>query len=212
MAQNSSSIISSIYKSRKTLVELMKKQGYKVEEHENFSVNEVNNMYQHDQLDMLVEKEDVNKMKRKLYISYYLEKAIRPNNIEEMIDELFNVEEVLSKDDTLMIITKADMNETNTNKLKHIWEQEGILVIIQNIKRLQFNILDNVLVPSHRVLDNTELLDVKKKFNLIENIEFPEISRFDPVAKVIGIRPGEVCEIIRPSKNSIDGYYYRICV
>jgi|TARA_R110002096_G_scaffold435495_1_gene660959 DNA-directed RNA polymerase subunit H (RpoH/RPB5) len=212
MAQNSSSIISSIYKSRKTLVELMKKQGYKVEEYENFSVNEVNNMYQHDQLDMLVEKEDVNKMKRKLYISYYLEKAIRPNNIEEMIDELFNVEEVLSKDDTLMIITKADMNETNTNKLKHIWEQEGILVIIQNIKRLQFNILDNVLVPSHRVLDNTELLDVKKKFNLIENIEFPEISRFDPVAKVIGIRPGEVCEIIRPSKNSIDGYYYRICV
>ena len=152
MAQNSSSIISSIYKSRKTLVELMKKQGYKVEEYENFSVNEVNNMYQHDQLDMLVEKEDVNKMKRKLYISYYLEKAIRPNNIEEMIDELFNVEEVLSKDDTLMIITKADMNETNTNKLKHIWEQEGILVIIQNIKRLQFNILDNVLVPSHRVL------------------------------------------------------------
>ena len=42
--------------------------------------------------------------------------------------------------------------------------------------------------------------------------QFPIISRFDPVAQSIGIRPGQVCEIIRPSKTAIIAPYYRVCV
>ena len=42
--------------------------------------------------------------------------------------------------------------------------------------------------------------------------EFPELSRFDPVAQTIGIRPGQLCEIIRPSKTAISAPYYRICI
>ena len=50
------------------------------------------------------------------------------------------------------------------------------------------------------------------KYNITDDAQFPDISRFDPVAKIIGIRPGQVCEIIRPSKTAIDGKYYRICI
>ena len=42
--------------------------------------------------------------------------------------------------------------------------------------------------------------------------DLPDISRFDPVSLAIGMRPGQVCEIIRPSKTSIKGTYYRVCV
>jgi DNA-directed RNA polymerase subunit H (RpoH/RPB5) len=125
---------------------------------------------------------------------------------------LFNLEEVLTKEDTLMIVVKEEMNETTMNLLKHIWEQDGILIVIQSIKRLQFNILDHTLVPEHRVLTQDEVLSVKKRYNIMDDTQFPDISRFDPVAQVIGIRPGQVCEIIRPSKTAIKGYYYRICV
>lgn len=214
---NSSSLISSIYKSRKTLLELMKKQNYNIDDYENFSINEVNSMFQNKQLDLLLEKKpDENAPKterrKKIYISYYLTKTLRQQNIQEMIDDLFNLEEILTKEDTLMIIVKEDMNETMTNLLKHIWEQDGILIIIQNIKRLQFNILDHVLVPGHRVLNNEEVDRIKLKYNIIDDSQFPDISRFDPVAQIIGIRPGQVCEIIRPSKTAINSYYYRICV
>jgi DNA-directed RNA polymerase subunit H (RpoH/RPB5) len=111
-----------------------------------------------------------------------------------------------------MIITKDEMNETLTNLLKHIWEQDKILIIIQCIKRLQFNILEHNLVPSHRVLVDSEVDIIKKKYNIMDDSQFPDISRFDPVAQVIGIRPGQICEIIRPSKTAIQSYYYRICV
>ena len=98
------------------------------------------------------------------------------------------------------------------NELKHIWEQDRVFIVIQSIKRLQFNILDNVLVPNHRVLSLTEIDAVKLKYNITDNNQFPDISRFDPVAQIIGIRPGQICEILRPSKTAITGLYYRMCI
>jgi len=213
--QNTSSLISSIYKSKKTILQLMEKQGYNIAEYTNFSINEINTMFQHKQLDMLLtkDKEDPNtKRKNKLYILYYLGKALRPQNIHEIVDDLFNMEEILTKEDTLMIVTKDEMNETTKELLKHIWEQEGLLIINQCIKRLQYNILEHSIVPPHRVLSNDEVFAIKNRYNILDDSQFPDISRFDPVAQVIGIRPGQVCEIIRPSKTAITGLYYRICV
>jgi DNA-directed RNA polymerase subunit H (RpoH/RPB5) len=167
------------------------------------------------QLDMILEKinPDVDiKRKPKIYIRYYLAKTLRPQNLQEMIDDLFNIEEVLSKYDTLFIVVKDEVNETLINTLKHIWEQDKIFIVIQNLKRLQFNILKHVLVPPHRVLSSTEVIAIKSRYNVMDDNQFPDISRFDPVAQAIGIRPGQVCEIIRPSKTAISAPYYRICM
>jgi DNA-directed RNA polymerase subunit H (RpoH/RPB5) len=212
-SQNSSSIISSVFKSRQIVLDLMKRQGYETREYDNFSVNEVNAMYQNEQLDMLLERKGEKESDtQKIYIRYYINKTLSAQNIQDMMDDLFHLEQVLTKKDTLMIITKNEMNETMMNTLKQIWAQDSIMVIIQSMKRLQFNILEHTLVPPHKVLNTEELDVVKKKYNIVENSDFPEISRFDPVAQVIGIRPNEVCEIIRPSKTAIDGLYYRVCV
>ena len=213
--QNTSSLISSIYKSRTILLDLMGMQGYNTYDYEGFSVNEVNTMKVNNQLDMILEKrdEDVDlKRKSKIYIRYYLAKSLRPQNVQEMIDDLFNIEEVLSKYDTLFIVVKDEVNDTLINTLKHIWEQEKILIVIQNLKRLQFNILKHELVPPHLILNSAEVLIVKKRYNIMNDGQFPDISRFDPVAQAIGIRPGQVCEIIRPSKTAILAPYYRICM
>lgn len=212
---NTSSLISSVYKSRKILLNLMERQNYNVADYNNFSINEVNSMKQNNQLDMLLEKnkeEPNTNRKNKIYIRYYLMKTLRPSNIHEIIDDLFNFEQVLTKDDTLFIVIKDDMNETLMNELKHIWETDKIFIVIQNIKRLQINILEHVLVPEHNVLDETKVLEIMKKYNILDRQQFPEISRFDPVAQIIGLRPGQVCEINRPSKTAIVTKYYRVCV
>ena len=57
-----------------------------------------------------------------------------------------------------------------------------------------------------------EVLEVKARYNIMHDGQFPDVSRFDPVAQAIGIRPGHVCEIIRQSKTAISSPYYRICV
>ena len=214
-SQNSSAVISTIYNSRKIVLELMETQGYNVDDYSNFSINEVNSMKQNNQLDMLLEKKEediVTKNKNKIYIRYYLGKTIKASNLQDMIDDLFNLEVILKKEDTLFIIIKNEPNETLINELKHIWESDGIFIVIENIKRLQYNILKHELVPHHIVLSEIEVNEIMKKYNITDKIQFPDISRFDPVAKVIGLRPGQVCRIIRPSKTSILSNYYRICI
>jgi DNA-directed RNA polymerase subunit H (RpoH/RPB5) len=213
--QNSSTLISYIYNSRVNLIKLMKNLDYNVKDYESFTNSEVNAMFQNKQLDILLEKnqEDAKtKRKNKIYIRYYLAKTFRPQNIQEIIDDLYNLEEILTKDDTLLIITKDEPNETLVNSVKHIWEQDGIFIVIESIKRLQYYILDHILVPPHRILTDEETSLVKMKYNISDNFQLPEISRFDPVALAICIRPGQICEIIRPSKTAIQAKYYRICV
>jgi DNA-directed RNA polymerase subunit H (RpoH/RPB5) len=58
----------------------------------------------------------------------------------------------------------------------------------------------------------SEVKEIIKKYNISDRSLLPDISRFDPVARAIGLRPGNVCHIIRPSKTAIETNYYRICV
>jgi DNA-directed RNA polymerase subunit H (RpoH/RPB5) len=211
---NISSIISAIYQSRNVLLEQLGTQGYEVADYAGFSVNEVNTMKLNNQLDMLLTVKDNAKKEvvRKTYVRFYLTKALRPANLQEMIDDLFNVEEILTKNDTLFIVVKDEVNDTLVSKIRHIWESDKIFIVIQPLKRLQYNILNHVLVPPHRIMSNEEIIKIKERYNIMTDAQFPDISRFDPVAQAIGIRPGQVCEIIRPSKTAINAPYYRICM
>ena len=215
-SQFSSSYISSVYKSRKILLELIKLQGYNVEDYENFSISEVSIMSTHKQLDMFLEKkisDEFTTSSNKIYICYNYYSQLNTKNINETIKDLYDGDDPkLGSDDTLMFITKEDPNETIVNALIHIWEVTHKFVNVISIKRLQFNILKHSLVPPHRVLSKEETTSVMKKYNIDNLIQFPEISRFDPVASLIGIKPNEICEIKRPSKTSINAKYYRICV
>lgn len=212
---NNSTFINSIYTSRKIVLELMETQGYQVEDYSHFSFNELTAMYQNKQLDILLEKKEEDpstKRKNKIYIRFYLGKVIRPTNIHEIIDDLYHVEEVLQKEDTLMVIIKEDMNDTLMNELIHIWETEQIFIVVQSIKRLQFNILNHSFVPKHILMTSSEIDEMMNKYNITNKNLLPEISRFDPVSQAICLRPDQICKIIRPSKTAIEAPYYRWCV
>jgi DNA-directed RNA polymerase subunit H (RpoH/RPB5) len=212
MAQ--SSHINELFKSRKHIVNFLKRQGFNVDDYESFSIHEVNAMYQAKQMDMLFKKDDTSK---KTYVKYHtgkaihLEKSIRPVSIYEYIEDLFTLEEILTKNDDLIIIISEEPNETIEKTLRHIWEQDGIFVNVISSKRLQYNILEHDLVPPHVVLSLADGLAIKQKYNIMTDKQMPDISRFSPVAQLIGIRPGDICKIIRPSKTAIQTEFYRIC-
>ena len=63
-----SSRITSIYKSRTTLLQQLEKQGYNTEDYSNFSMNEIDAMLSNSQLDMLLTSSENEK---KVYIKYY---------------------------------------------------------------------------------------------------------------------------------------------
>ena len=243
MASNASKTISRLYTARKTLLELLSTRGYDVEGYANFGVNEVNAMYTHKQLDMLVEikgeqkskgskskgekgsKDVVETENKKTYVKFHLEKTLSVSHINDLIEDLYVLgvggeiggmglsananDTVLTEKDTLIIITKQEIKTMNQvlNKLF----LQGRFIVLLSLDRLQFNILNHQYVPNHTILSNDEVGEMMKKYNVMEKSQLPDISRYDPVALAIGMRPGEVCSIDRPSKSAISSLYYRVC-
>tara|TARA_B100001769_G_C22089126_1_gene587302 strand:+ start:261 stop:899 length:639 start_codon:yes stop_codon:yes gene_type:complete len=205
---SNSVLVSKIYKSRNIILDLLKKRGFDTNDYEGFSINEVHIMNTNKQLDLLLTNPNTD---RKVYVNYRHTKKISPGIIHEMVDDLFNVEEILDKNDELIIITKDKANDTTIKLLKHLYDTEGIFINVYNIDNYLFNILNHTLVHPHRVLNKSEEKEIFRKYNLTKRDEIPEISRFDPVAIAIGLRPNELCEITRPSTSAITSMYYRIC-
>lgn len=201
--------IISVFKSRNNILDILQTRGYNIDSYTGFSVNEISSLVSNNLLDMLVTNDTTNK---KIYIKYFnLDKSIRPNNVHEIVDSLFNIEQVLSTEDELIIIIKDEPNETLQKLQTSIYTHDNIFVNLINIDRLKFNILNHNLVPKHRVLTSEEKELVKKQYNIENDSEFPTISRFDPVSQVLGIRPKELFEIERASKTAIKTKFYRIC-
>jgi len=87
-----------------------------------------------------------------------------------------------------------------------------LYVVLFDLKQLQLNVLNHRLVPKHVKLTPEEKIVLYQKLNIEEDAQLPEISRFDPVAKTLFLRPGEVCRITRFDKISFTNDYYRVCV
>tara|TARA_E500000178_G_C16831332_1_gene666187 strand:+ start:63 stop:686 length:624 start_codon:yes stop_codon:yes gene_type:complete len=206
MSLENSRIVSDIYQSRNILLDIMETRGYQIDDYNDFSITEVNAMNKNEQLDLLLTNNDPEK--GKIYIKYNLVKGLRPQNIDDMVEELFDIEQILTKNDELLIITKSEPNDTLETHLERLWLVKKIYVNILSISRLTYNILNHSYVPKHEIVEKN---DIKTKFNITDDEQFPSISRFDPVAVVLGFRPGVLCKITRPSPNAIESEYYRLC-
>lgn len=206
MAQSEFSV--QIRNSRTNILNILKTRGFGTEKYAGASNAEVHAMFQHNQLDMLIENP---KTGRKVYVKYHLDKMLRPNNIYDFTSDIFEDEKILALEDDLIVIARADANDTLQKMLKMLWNERKYFVTVFSLESLQFNPLEHVLVPPHRVMENEETLKIRKKYNIMDNSQLPDISRFSPIAAAIGMRPGQMCEIMRPSKTAITAPFYRIC-
>jgi DNA-directed RNA polymerase subunit H (RpoH/RPB5) len=190
-------------------------------------MHEVHTMVKHNQLDMLVSTmhDDATSTAastaistaagtgigaRSAYIKYATKK-LQQKDLQNIIDDLFILDQVLTVNDVLIIVAKHAINETITHLLNQLWSQDGYFIIVFSLEQLQFNILEHQYVPVHEIMSDDETKKVIKKYNITNYDQLPNISRYDPVAQAIGIRPGQICKITRPSKTSIISYYYRVC-
>ena len=231
-----------VYNARKVILQQLDEDWkFDVSEYVDFSTNEIDAMIKHSQCDMLLKSkqkmvgggggtsssssvvvvpEEEEEPSRSVYVLFHnvngaksLIKTIRKNVLETYIEDLFHVERVLSKRDTLVVIVDDEPNETIKNYLVELFTKDGIFVIIHNIARLQFNIIKHTLVPKHRILDEEETKRFLDKFHVTDRmVQLPEISRFDPVAQAIGLRPKQVCHIVRKSPTALFSDYFRVCV
>lgn len=208
MPESAASSAKSIFKCRMHLLDILKSRGFDVSNYSGASMNEISIMAAAKQLDMLISSDDSD---QRVFVKFHLGKGLRENSLHEYIEEVFEIDQSIRKEDELIIIVQDEPNESLIKALRNIWDREGYFVTAIAVARLQFNILNHTLVPPHRKLNEEERKEIQLRYNIMHDSEMPDISRFSPVAQALGMRPGDMCEIIRPSKNAITAPFYRIC-
>jgi len=207
-----------IYNSRMIILELLQsKYNYNIDEYKGFSINEIDAMINSNQLDMLLtqigEGDAIANAPSKTYIKYHIKQNLNDVALRPIIEDLFIDTDTLTKKDTLIVIFDGEPNDTLKSHLIYKYNHDGIFIVVHNIQRLQFNILEHTLMPLNiQILSEKETIDLKEKYNLKDVKELPEISRFDPMALAICLRPRQICTFDRKSPNSVISQYYRICV
>ena len=202
-----------LYNSRKTIINLLSQLNYETNDYCDFSINEIDAMNKNDQLDMLItHKMDSTK---KVYVKFHLpekQKQMSKVVLDDTIDDLFRIENTLTKSDTLIIVMDDEPNDSNISRMNYLYDHDGIFVVMHNIKRLQYNITEHSLVPKMTVLSIDETAILMKNKNIISLSQLPEISRYDPHALALCVRPNQVCVIERSSATALKCLYYRVCV
>ena len=122
---------SKIFKSRNIILELMEKRGYDIDDYTNRSINEIGQMLSNKQLDLLLEHNNdmvtvenidgsTETRKKRCHIKYHLQGKVRINQIYEYLDDLYHIEEVLTKEDDFIIIVKDKPNDTLIKLMNNI--------------------------------------------------------------------------------------------
>jgi DNA-directed RNA polymerase subunit H (RpoH/RPB5) len=208
--EKSSEIVREVYQSRRVLLEQLDARGFDTTEHEAFSITDIYHMVKAGQMNMSLSTSAGEKVE----VRYHIEKGLRGDTVNAVAEELFEYEQKLDKEtDSIIFVVRSEPNDTLIKAIEQLWNEKRIYVCAVYLKRLQFNVLRHAKVPVHEALGPVEAAEFLDRFSIdAPEKKLPTISRFDPVAMAIGLRPGQICRITRHSPTSISALYYRICV
>lgn len=151
----------------------------------------------------------------------YIEESIQPEdsviliitekiseNLEKAVEDLYKFGQEQLKINGLSDNIIDENEKLKENKYRMDYFRNIYLFCINNIS---FDISVNITVPEHICIrDEEEINKILKKVNATRD-QMPIILRTDPMAKLIRLCPGDICEITRRSERCGEYKYYRIC-
>ena len=210
-----------LYRSRKTLLTLLQNRGYITKPYEKFGPIETAAMAASAQgtaspgaFRMDLERSPDFGPITKCRVEYSINRIKNriPGFLESLVGE--DAEDAVTPENTeLIVIVLEPVIESFHIHALTILASKSLHVSFFQAHTLVNNPLDHVLVPKHIVLPASEhaafLADnkIKSKANL-PLIKYHE----DMIARVIGLMPGDIVKIIRPSPSAGEYISYRVCV
>ena len=209
-----------LVKTRMNLLKMLKTRKMDVSAYENFNQEELKKMLHQSLIDKSFINPDVgpldmilkNRHNTTTYVKYRLDKIKTARAIESFIEQIYKTQ--LKPEDNLILIAHEKINIPGSSfetMLNNFYNQKGYFVQIISLTQLLINIVDHRDVPKHEVITAEEKKEILEKYH-IKEINLPNILRDDAMAIYLGLTPGEVVRILRPSPTSGTYVSYRICV
>jgi DNA-directed RNA polymerase subunit H (RpoH/RPB5) len=212
-----------LYLSRKTLLSILAARGYNTNQYEKFGPIEISAMAASSVASsgaavsafrMDLERSNAENGISKCRVEYSINRV--KNRISGFLDGItaedsdtpFNTEDT----ELVVVLLEPVVEAFHTASLTQL-TQRSLRVSFFQAHTIVNNPMDHVLVPKHELLpapEHTEFLKtnkIKSKANL-PLIKFHE----DMIARVMGLQPGDIVKITRPSPSAGEYVSYRVCV
>lgn len=190
-----------LFKIRKTVIEMVEDRKYIVHDSDKINFEEFSAQFDAKNLDIFVNNEN----KSPIYIHFHNEnKSLAKSDLKSLVESI--IEKYNNHEIKIIILLKERGNgsifkELNKEEYKHV-------EIFMN-KNMIFNITHHQLVPKHSLLSSEEEEEILEKYNTTKN-KLPKIIRTDPIVQYYGMKPDQICKIIRKSPEVGESVYYRL--
>jgi DNA-directed RNA polymerase subunit H (RpoH/RPB5) len=207
-----------IARTRPTIVEILKNRGYNVKAYENESPADLVALATNaSNLQIKAEKvEDGPAPMKQCVVLYWIESAVRSKLQKQELEKLWDTEmnpDAYNPAETELILLLAEpFHEVFHIQAAKLWGKRKARVSFFHIKQLVSNPSKHAFVPPHRKLTEEEITQVMERWSLKSKSEFSRILyHIDIQARVLGLVPGDVVEIRRPSPTTGEYVLYRVC-
>lgn len=211
-----------IARTRPTLLDILEKRGYDVGSVRSMAPADVAKMASHSVtgqaslIDFVVERtEGSSAPRQRCRVFYWVDTPTRiriERLVNEMIAEEAGVWAANPVEEEVLVILNEPFHDVFHQTAIRMWGNHKFIVAFFHIKNLISNPASHTMVPPHRKLDADEITTVLSRLHMRSKNEFPRILyHIDMQARVLGLVPGDLVEIRRPSPTAGDYVAYRVC-
>lgn len=210
-------VLDLIVRSRSTILEILENRGYNVDSYKGVSPEEILKLATTSpdllKIHGIINNEEGEPAKH-VYVLYWVESAVRLK-LEAEMAKLWDEENPTHYNpatDDLVILLSEPFNDAFHGQAIKEWNRHKARVSFFHLKNVISNPAKHTYVPPHRKLSEDEITDLTKGLHLKSKSELPHIKfHADMQARVLGLVPGDIVEIIRPSETSGVYKLYRVC-
>lgn len=204
-----------LYRSRKTILRILAERGYNTKPFEKFGIDEIEAMATQGQealrMDLERTAEGMDSPITKCRVIYSLTKLkLRLSGfLFGLLEE--GPDAVNPKTTEVVVILAAPEGEavvdTYHSAAYEQWSQHKLRIAFFRLASLVNHPADHILVPKH-----VRMLKSEVPFPAAERVKLPLIRFHEDIqARILGLIPGDIVKIMRPSPSSGEYEEYRIC-
>lgn len=202
-----------IIRSRPVILEILQDRGYNIDSYKNVSpIDLMKIAIKPENLTIQVKKTEDGTEKH-LYVKYFTDQKLK-SKIAKM--NLLQKDDESSYDpltEEVICILNEPFHDVFHEAAIKTYVSTKMRVSFFNIRNLIGNPAKHIAVPPHRKLSTDEVKQVMTKLHVLSKSQFPGIRfHWDMQARVLGLVPGDLVEIKRPSPTAGEYTMYRHCV
>jgi len=203
-----------LLRSRQTILDILDDRGYDTTIYRNIAPDQILTLAEGSPraLDIVVKKKTdatVSAPCDRAVVIYMLQTSIRLK-LGTFTRDIYESDTPTKADDVIVILNEP-YNEAFDKASLQLWQQQKVRMTFFHIKQVVVHLGRHVLVPPHRKLSADEAKAEMARLHVTQKSQFPLIKHHDIQARLMGLVPGDLVEIMRPSPTAGIARILRIC-